>query len=72
MTLVANGLGPAFVPNLIVASAPTGVRQVVVAGGRGLHRTISIVHRKPVRSDTVALVLDELRSQVAAPATMHP
>lgn len=72
MTLVANGLGPAFVPNLIVASAPDGVRRVEVAGGGGLHRTISIVHRNPVRSDTVALVLDELRAQVAAPATMHP
>lgn len=72
MTLVANGLGPAFVPNLIVASAPDGVRQVDVAGHHGLHRTISIVHRNPVRSDTVALVLDELRAQVAAPATMRP
>ena len=72
MTLVANGLGPAFVPKLIVGSAPNGVRQVVVAGDHGLHRMISIVRRDPVRSDTVALVLEELRSQATAPATMQP
>jgi DNA-binding transcriptional LysR family regulator len=72
MTLVASGLGPAFVPKLIVGSAPDGVRQVEVAGDHGLHRMISIVHRDPVRSDTVALVIDELRAQAAAPATMQP
>lgn len=72
MTLVANGLGPAFVPRLIVGSAPNGVRQVVVAGDHDLHRMISIVHRDPMRSDTVALVLEELRSQATAPATMQP
>ena len=72
MTLVANGLGPAFVPRLIVGSAPNGVRHVVVAGDHDLHRMISIVHRDPVRSDTVALVLEELRSQATAPATMQP
>lgn len=71
MTLVANGLGPAFVPKLIVGSAPKGVRQVDVAGDHALHRTISIVHRDPVRSDTVALVIEELRSQATAPATMQ-
>ncbi len=72
MTLVANGLGPAFVPRLIVGSVPNGVRHVVVAGDHDLHRMISIVHRDPVRSDTVALVLEELRSQATAPATMQP
>ncbi len=71
MTLVASGLGPAFVPQLIVGSAPDGVRQVTVTGDHGLHRMISIVHRLPVRSATVALVIAELRSQVSTPAKMH-
>jgi DNA-binding transcriptional LysR family regulator len=71
MTLVATGLGAAFVPKLIVGSAPDGVRQVTVAGGHGLHRMISVVHRDPVRSATVALVIEELRAQTAAPGKMH-
>ncbi len=71
MTLVANGLGPAFVPRLIVGSAPNGVRQVVVAGDHDLHRMISIVHRDPVRSDTVALVIEELRARVSGPGKMQ-
>lgn len=71
ITLVANGLGPAFVPKLIVGSVPDGVRQVRVSGGHGLHRMISVVHRDPVRSDAVALVIDKLRAQAAAPAKMR-
>ncbi|MDW3214338.1 MAG: LysR family transcriptional regulator [Ilumatobacteraceae bacterium] len=71
MTLVANGLGPAFVPRLIVGSAPAGVREVTVTGDRGLHRMISIVHRDPVRSDTVALVIEELRARVSGPGKMQ-
>ena len=61
MTLVANGLGPAFVPELILSSAPDGVRRVEVSDGGDLHRLIALVHRDPVRSDVVALVLEQLR-----------
>lgn len=71
MTLVANGLGPAFVPRLIVGSAPAGVREVVVEGGHDLHRMISIVRRDPVRSTVVALVIAELRAQVSAADKLH-
>lgn len=63
MTLVANGLGPAFVPRLIIESAPVGVRPVTVTGADDMYRMISVVHRDPVRSDTVALVIDELRAR---------
>lgn len=61
MTLVANGLGPAFVPRLILGSAPAGVRVVDVADARELHRLISVVHRDPVRSEVVEVVMAELR-----------
>lgn len=71
MTLVANGLGPAFVPRLIVDSAPAGVREVTVDGGHDLHRMISIVRRDPVRSTVVALVLEELRAQACAADRLH-
>lgn len=65
MTLVANGLGPAFVPELILPGAPDGVRRVEVADAGDLHRMISLVHRDPVRSDVVALVLAQLRAGVS-------
>ena len=71
MTLVANGLGPAFVPRLILASAPAGVRAVEVSDGIDLHRLISLVHRDPVRSDVVALVLEQLRARVPADGRMR-
>ena len=70
MTLVANGLGPAFVPQLILGRLPDGVRPVVLADDRGLERVISLVYREPVRSDTLGLVLDELRSAGDAAAMM--
>lgn len=72
MTLVANGLGPAFVPRLIVGSAPTGVREVSVTDANELHRTISIVRRDPIRSEVVELVIDELRAQAGAADKMDP
>lgn len=66
-TLVANGLGPAFVPRLILDPMPTGVRLVEVLDAGDLHRMISVVHRDPIRSDVVEIVLAELR--VAADRT---
>lgn len=63
MTLVANGLGPAFVPRLILGSAPDGVRSIALADAPDLHRMISIVHRETVRNETMAFVLAELRGQ---------
>jgi len=66
MTLVANGLGPAFVPELILPSAPTGVRRVEVSDCGDLDRMISLVHRDPVRSDVVALVLEQLRDRASS------
>lgn len=72
MTLVANGLGPAFVPRLILPSAPAGVRRVEVSDGGDLHRMISLVHRDPVRSDVVALVLGQLRAGVPDGGRMRP
>lgn len=70
MTLVASGLGPAFVPRLILPSAPTGVRVVGVRDADDLHRSVSIVHRAPIRSEVVAFVIAELRK--AAAAAMMP
>lgn len=61
MTLVASGLGPAFIPALIADELSAGVRHVELVPDDQLARTISVVHRNPVRSDTVGLVLDELR-----------
>ena len=66
MTLVANGLGPAFVPELILPSAPTGVRRGEVSDCGDLDRMISLVHRDPVRSDVVALVLEQLRDRASS------
>ena len=70
MTLVANGLGLAFVPRLILASAPTGLRIVDVSDATDLHRLISVVHRDPVRSEVVEVLLRELRIAAAAAAKM--
>lgn len=72
MTLVANGLGPAFVPRLILDRVPDGVRTVELADDHGLERVISLVYREPVRSDTLGLVLDELRAVGRAAAMMSP
>ncbi|NNE13041.1 MAG: LysR family transcriptional regulator [Ilumatobacter sp.] len=68
MTLVASGLGPAFVPRLILSSVPDGVRVVELGDDMEFSRAISLVSRDPVRSDTVGLVVDRLRSQVAEAA----
>jgi len=70
MTLVANGLGPAFVSRPIIGTAPAGVRQVDVAGGHDLHRMISIVHRDPVHTEVVTAVIEELRARVGAAGKM--
>lgn len=70
MTLVANGLGPAFVPHLILHSAPSGVRRVALADAHDLHRMISLVRRDPVRSETIAFVLAGLRGQATPTARM--
>ncbi|MEJ7801431.1 MAG: LysR substrate-binding domain-containing protein, partial [Ilumatobacter sp.] len=72
MTLVANGLGPAFVPQLILDRVPDGVRRVELADDPGLERVISLVYREPVRSDTLGLVLDELRAVGRAAAMVRP
>lgn len=67
MTLVANGLGPAFVPRLILPSIPDGVRLVELdpADDVEFTRSISLVTRDPIANETVGLVVDRLRSQVA-------
>lgn len=70
-TLVANGLGPAFVPELITGDAPSGVRRVAVSDATDLHRMISLVHRDPIRSETVAFVLDEMRTRFGGAGRMQ-
>lgn len=69
-TLVASGLGPAFVPALTLDRVPEGVRVVSLTGVAGLERVISLVYREPVRSDALALVLDELREAGRSAAKM--
>lgn len=67
-TLVASGLGAALVPALITETLPDGARLVHLSGGADLVRTISVVHRAPVRSDAVGRVLAELRHAAAGAA----
>ena len=71
-TLVAKGLGPAFVPALITVDVPAGVRRVAVDDADDLHRMVSLVHRDPVRSETVELVLHELRTSETGAGRMQP
>ncbi len=71
-TLVASGLGPAFVPRLTLERMPEGVRPVELADDCGLERVISLVYREPVRSDTLGLVLDELRAAGRSASMMEP
>ncbi len=69
-TLVASGLGPAFVPRLILDRMPSGVRAVELADDCGLERVISLVYREPVRSDTLGRVLEGLRAAGLSAAKM--
>ena len=69
-TLVASGVGPAFVPALTLGRLPDGVRAVALDDEPGLERVISLVYREPVRGDALALVLDELRDAGRAAGKM--